>query len=519
MSRSIIRRFSRLAAAAIVFSFTGSINVSAHVRVASSTTRPAVLEGTFVGPGITVQLRLDASQDRFIGTLTENGVSVPVELARTGVGLYATGAVPRPVSLTGVGASYTLTRGRVRTTLRRLESVDGQRAFAELTGKVANAFETRRGPFGGPAAPHLNVGAPETNFAGSIEFPGLPGPVAVPGPAPIPTAATVPPFVRVGTRLTYQLGSSSAPVAGSKDGPTGAQSYQQVTITGVVNAIAATEVRSFAVDLTARAVWSAKTETYLFPVDAGGEFWSSPQKLAAMPSGTSGGVTTTRLDYPLDGKTYKAIRITTPNNGGNTQYTYDLDTGMLLIWGTESVGANGTRHLGQSRFVSMRQTALPWAGQTAGASITGLSSADWSGTYSVAVDNAYTATYRLSQRWDVTRADALAVQVRETMRLDMSTGGAPQVSTSVRTFPTAGLWIDPTILAGLRKGQMIDNDPVTGLRTSVLGSQNGMLIIGEQGTIQSSAAGFDLRTGLLSAVQTQTRNAPGTTTVFLQRKV
>ena len=93
------------------------------------------------------------------------------------------------------------------------------------------------------------------------------------------------------------------------------------------------------------------------PLADGGEYWSSPRKLAAMPDGTQEGVTVVHGPYTLNGTTYSAVRITTPTKGGSTQYTFDVDSGMLLIWGIESVAGNGARIISQKRFLSMRQTS------------------------------------------------------------------------------------------------------------------------------------------------------------------
>jgi hypothetical protein len=73
------------------------------------------------------------------------------------------------------------------------------------------------------------------------------------------------------------------------------------------------------------------------------------------------------------------------------------------------------------------------------------------------------------------------------------------------------------VLATLRAGMVLDDDPITGVRQSVLGVQNGMVIIGEQAAVQASAVGYDQQTGLISALQTQLRTPPATRTTLLQR--
>ncbi len=264
-------------------------------------------------------------------------------------------------------------------------------------------------------------------------------------------------------------------------------------------------------------MWPTRTDTLALPVTDGGDLWRSPKALAALPDGDAGGITVNRLPYPLGGKTYRAIRLTQGAAPNVEQHTFDRDTGMLLVWSTSSVGKDGARTNAIMDFQTMRQTKLPWNGKDSEDALARLRTVNWAGTYTLAVDGAYASTFRITQRWEVTRAEPFALQVRESTAIDYGDGRRPDPVESVRSFGHYQVWLDPALLASLRKGQVLDEDRLTGLRLSVLGTQSGMLIIGEQGAIMQSAAGYDLRTGYLKAVQTQQRNAPGTTTVYLER--
>ena len=96
-------------------------------------------------------------------------------------------------------------------------------------------------------------------------------------------------------------------------------------------------------------------------------------------------------------------------------------------------------------------------------------------------------------------------------------GTTPQTSTATHVYPVFRVWIDPAILAGLRKGQVIDDDRVTGLRTTVASVADGMVVFTEIGAIQSISSGFDLRTGSVVAVQAEHRTKAVTTSIYLQR--
>lgn len=255
--------------------------LSAHVS-------PQSFEGTFTGSGVVLELHFDTASSRYLGSFSEGPQTAPVDLAPKGaslVGAYVSGAVPRTLVVTRVGDGLVIERGDHRSLLVRMRSDDRTSQRRALT----KALSAARVVAGGAASPLFQ--------ASGIEFPALPAqpqpagqpaalPVAQPAPVipviPVAPPAAVPSFVRAGMRLTYQLGSSSSPRAGSNDGPTGAQSYQQVTITGIDNGIVATEVRSLARDVNARAVYNIQTDGYLLPIEQGTDYWMRPQKLAAI---------------------------------------------------------------------------------------------------------------------------------------------------------------------------------------------------------------------------------------------
>ncbi len=490
---------------------------------AATETTVSPFDGTFTGGGLTLHLQSDAfdpSGKRFIGSLVDTGHSYPVELRMRSstvlAGSYLAQAVEHLLVVTRSGRDLTVIRSGVRLTLRRIDAADD----SAVRERLASSFESTAPLGGGVAAPLINTGLSGSLMAGGITLPGstIGG---LGGDADTATTANgaVPAFVRLGVRMTYETSSSSTPPDGSDNDPTGSVGYEQLTITGIQSGIAAVESRLLAIDLSARAVWNVSSDTILLPLTAGGEYWASPRKLATMKDGTVSDVTTVHGPYTLNGKTYSAVRITTPTDGGFTQYTFDVDSGMLLIWGLETKGNDGTKIIAQKRFVAMRQTAYPWANQKPGAAVLGMRSADWSGTYGISIQDTYDGTYPLAQHWAVTRTDGMTVQMNETTTLDMRDGRGPQATTVLKTRPIPSLWIDPNVLAKLRKGQVIDDDRVTGLRTTVSGVSNGMLVMTETGAIQVTSSGFDLRTGMLVAVQSQHRNGLTTTTAYLKRRM
>ena len=248
------------------------------------------------------------------------------------------------------------------------------------------------------------------------------------------------PLVQAGMRLTFWAGTSAVagaqgplqpdangnwqdPATGKRyaQGASASMGYQQVNIEDVVDGRAIVDVRHYLVDAATNAVTNYKTEGYEFSPQSGGDYWISPKQLASMVE-TGTGTTVHRLAYPLNGHAYNAIRITTKAipgaTTGGTQRTYDLDTGVLLSYGssymapgTRSDGNGGvvdsgsTPYLVQIFLVGMRLTTLPWIGERAGPEVQAQRRATFSGTYTTTFEGVPPTTARLTQQWDISKAD------------------------------------------------------------------------------------------------------------------
>jgi hypothetical protein len=108
-------------------------------------------------------------------------------------------------------------------------------------------------------------------------------------------------------------------------------------------------------------------------------------------------------------------------------------------------------------------------------------------------------------RMDVTFGDRgenwCAYQTQSVMQIQ---GAPPQTSGVKGVCGPAGLfWIDPASLANLKIGQVLDEDPVTHLRSTVTGRDANGIVITSQGPGVGGQAMYDLRTGMLRALMAQ----------------
>src|SRR5262249_12224940 len=73
-----------------------------------------------------------------------------------------------------------------------------------------------------------------------------------------------------------------------------------------------------------------------------GHFWAPPQQLASFTDRNDPSLRVLHLPYPLNGRTYRALRVQLQSGDGWSQNTYDLDTGLLLVGSSTTQGAPTT---------------------------------------------------------------------------------------------------------------------------------------------------------------------------------
>ena len=387
-------------------------------------------------------------------------------------------------------------------------------------------------------------------------MPGPQGDRTMPSPGGPPVGANVaaPAWMKPGARASFWAGSASIASAGqilvpdpegnwvskstgqkfaAADNPgAGGAGYQQFTIANMTGDTVVADFKQYLWNPETRACTIAIASGSVVSMRDGGELWQPPAKLAAMQPGNANGVRIVKGPYPLNGKTYNAVSICTATDSGGTRYCYDLDSGLLLSFGSATTGAGGmtpgpngqsgwaagNTMIVQILFVGVRQTNLPWTGQQAPRDLAQVRAVDFAGTYATAVANAGQVTWPLTIHWDVTKVDEISLQLRTTMKVDYGNNGMPQQpAVADRAGGTSLLWVDPRALAQLRPGQVLDEDPVTNIKTTVAGGENGMIAVMEEGATEKSVMAYNQQTGMVQAMSLQTQNGLGTTVIQVQR--
>lgn len=385
-----------------------------------------------------------------------------------------------------------------------------------------------------------------------------PGPAAGPGlGAPDQPAATgdLPAWLAVGMRATYFGGSATMPGSnsmlteddqGNWVDPQGRR-YRQEEVQGsggggftqydfvhvAPDAIAVACTSFVFADAQLQTVQRVAQTAYLGDRNGLGDVWIHPAKLRAMREEESPGHRVRRLRYPLGDRTYDALTVQDSSQGSYIRYTYDLDTGLMLVHSASSVGKqvmtpnpNGTASVGagsttitHGHLRQLRPVKLPWTGQRAPQWLQRGQQLHYAGTYRNTLADGVMAPWRYEFSVAIERTFGDGAFAKLGTLLDYGTGQPPQQGQSDNAYgpgSVVGLWLDPRSVQDLRPGQVLDRDPVTGWQLSFVGNDGQTATILEQGPLESQSYTYDLRSGQLVASSSRQKQGPATLCVDVQ---
>jgi hypothetical protein len=272
--------------------------------------------------------------------------------------------------------------------------------------------------------------------------------------------------------------------------------------------------------------------TFFVPVSGHIDLWMPPAKLATLPKFDQ--VThavAQNIQWPFGGKQVDAIRVTTADQNHWVDHVYDRASGLCLHGAESSTGAppelnylapgdtrSGDTMLSVSDLLSVRDQNTPWATEAL---------PPWCGQFKVLH---YHGTSGVPYSPFGGRPAELGLDVT---RIDSGIGWLSVGTNGWIMFrgqpspPKKGIIIcgrdqydsffaGPAALAKLQQGQVLDEDPVTHVKTEVTQAD------GQSVTITSSSAGilvshtFDVRSGKLVSSSQTDRQTHIVTTFQLQ---
>ena len=246
------------------------------------------------------------------------------------------------------------------------------------------------------------------------------------------------------------------------------------------------------------------------PVADPGDYWMDPAKLATLRTGATENMGVTHVAWRVADKTVDAVRVQIVHALSYSDHIYDAKTGLLIHEASSSQGAppklvgpgdfgRGDTTLTHNDFVSARDLSIPWAGETIPDTIANIRALHYRGSMTShgplpTVPNALSLdlqTVAKGHGW-------MQFSGRSAERVQ----GAPEIPPASIDIAFGlnefgGLWIMPEALAQLRQGQVLDEDPITKMRTIVSRVDDSSVVI-----VSSNAAGeidnqYDKRTGML----------------------
>ncbi len=262
------------------------------------------------------------------------------------------------------------------------------------------------------------------------------------------------------------------------------------------------------------------------------EFWVHPARLAALKPGKAAGVSIFVGPYPLNGVKYNAVIVRTDTASGYVGYTYDLDTGLLLVYSASSAGVGvqvvgpdgkvtggaGTASIASTRFISARPLHIPWANEAAPQWATKGRQLAYQGTQTTVIPNAPVPSMSAQINTTITSAGPNWVTNHIASRVAYPNfppiEGAQDRVAGSQVLP--GMWIGTRALADLKPNTVIDQDPVTRFQTTFAGVQNNRAMVVEENPLERDEYYYNTQTGMLTGLRIAQQQGIGQTQTQVQ---
>lgn len=294
--------------------------------------------------------------------------------------------------------------------------------------------------------------------------------------------AQAPPWLAEGYRATYNalVSTSDTEHGAGIDYGTGSagNGLVQVDLVALEAAVAATYTQTHVPD-TLNA-WRVAASAGSVAPEGCGEFWCSPEVLRKIPEKADDDLVVQRLPVTVGGKDYQAIRFDFRDKNFEMALVYDLETGLLLYHSFnyspqfreagELAASRG--NYGTYELRNLRMMEIPWKENSVPSWMAEGSTFGMQGQSILQVQGASPYSSPLEVSINVLDAsDRYAVMRQETY----SQSSAPTTITTVSgSSQLLGFWVPQEALP--YGPGLIDSDPDTGMRISVIESDTGNLI-------------------------------------------
>ena len=313
--------------------------------------------------------------------------------------------------------------------------------------------------------------------------------------------------------------------SGEGTGAGGGAGFAQIDVVAVSGNDVALSLNLYGVDPSTGSFVPGNTTGAVVP---GGEIdgtWVNPTRLAQLQDSHQAGVLVLRGDYPLDGTTYHAISFAINGQGSYQQYTYDLDSGVLLSATTTTQGAaspvsapgeappQGNTELTVTTFAGARQRSLPGIDGASPSWVGSTPSLDYGGTYywTNPVDPS-SGAFSSPMSMAVSLKPGGDSWASYTSQSTIANLGSTTTGSGI-TGPAGLYWLSPQALsaiAAMSPGSVLDKDPITGEQLTLVSTDNGVVTLLSRLPGIATQGGYDTTSGVLKTYAAQVP-ASGTT--------
>lgn len=260
------------------------------------------------------------------------------------------------------------------------------------------------------------------------------------------------------------------------------------------------------------------------------DLWVHPAILQSAQQFHSPSFFILRGPYQLWQKSYQCLCIVNRTPRSYSSQAYDLTSGVLISSTSTVEGKlamvrlegddpqRGNKAIVITKFVSIRQLNTPGINGTNPAWVANLRAMQYSGQveYVNTIDPSVRMTF--PARMSVTFGKRGDNWCMFTLQSASQIQGAPPQTSAMNGVcgPAGAFWIDPAALQNLQPGQVLDEDPVTHVRTTVVANNGQQVGIQMVGPGVGGQVFYDLATGRLEGIVSQQPSTGMTTTLRLQ---
>ena len=342
-----------------------------------------------------------------------------------------------------------------------------------------------------------------------------------------------PDWLREGTRVTYFTASATVPAErfywykdqrggwtkADEVGPAGAGYLQYVCVYRSTNGAVGT-LDSYGIDINTGILIPQSLGGAVDPAGAGA-CWANPAALAGADRFQSPNAYIVKMPQPIGNAVYNAVRFHYVGDIAVDDTVYDLETGLLLFYQHIALSADARSTLmSQMTFTSLRQAPPPVAEAPAPDWAAATTPLQYQGALAVQVPGSPTFPLPIHATLQKTDGGARWGKYQITQQLQ---GQLPEYK---EVFCGAGgiagqPWMAPALLHDLQPGQVLDQDPLLGIVTTVEQVMPGptggeLVVVSQQGKGFKRSHAYDRASGMLLMVNAMQQVGIGVQQMQLQ---